>query len=210
MMVALVTDPNLAEQLIEERKARGIDQRDEVWEGMYVMTLASNDEHQDLVGGLTHVPRETVDRCQIGKSRPGVNLSDRVVDWTQNFRCPDVVVFLNETKAEFHNTFWLGGPDLAIEVVSPDDQSREKLSFYGQIGTRELLIVDRDPWQLELHRLVDGKLVLIGTSNLAEPNWITSETVPLKLRLQPGETRPMIELAHLSSDTASSDKTWQI
>jgi len=168
------------------------------------MTPALNDEHQDLVGGLTHVLRETVDRCQLGKSRPGVNLSDRVVDWTQNFRCPDVVVFLNETKAELHSTFWLGGPDLAIEVVSPDDQSREKLSFYGQIGTRELLIVDRDPWQLELYRLTDSKLVLVGTSSLAEPAWIISETVPLRLRLQPGETRPMIELAQ-----ASGDKIWK-
>lgn len=204
-MATLVTDPDLAEQLIEDRKARGIDQRDEVWEGLYVMTPAPNDEHQDLVGGFTHVLRETIDHCQLGKSRPGVNLSDRVEEWTQNFRCPDVVVFLNDTTAEFHNTFWLGGPDLAIEVVSPDDQSREKFSFYEKIGTRELLIVDRDPWQLELHRLVDNKLVLAGISSLADPAWLLSETVPLKLRLQPGEKRPTIVLVH-----SSSDKIWQI
>ncbi|NOZ40296.1 MAG: Uma2 family endonuclease [Planctomycetes bacterium] len=204
-MATLVTDPDLAEQLIKDRKFRGIDQRDEVWEGVYVMTPAPNDEHQDLVGGFTHVLRETIDHCQLGKSRPGVNLSDRVEDWTRNFRCPDVVVFLNDTTAEFHNTFWLGGPDLAIEVVSPEDQSREKLSFYEKIGTRELLIVDRDPWQLELHRLAGKKLVLAGTSTLADPVWLVSETVPLKLRLQPDEKRPVIELV-----TSNNEKKWRI
>jgi len=57
--------------------------------------------------------------------------------------------------------------------------------------------------------------VLVGTSNLADPAWLASETVPLKLRLQPGEKWPMIELAHSSSDMTSdknaiSDKTWRI
>jgi len=49
-----------------------------------------------------------------------------------------------------------------------------------------------------------------GASSLADPAWLASETVLLKLRLQPGEKRPIIELAHFSSETASSDKTWQI
>jgi Uma2 family endonuclease len=62
----------------------------------------------------------------LGKVRPGVNISDRIVDWKHNFRVPDIVVFLNDTLAECHDTFWFGGPDFAIEIVSPDDRTRDK------------------------------------------------------------------------------------
>ena len=31
--------------------------------------------------------------------------------------------------------------------------SREKLDFYAKVGTREVLILDRDPWSLELYAL---------------------------------------------------------
>ena len=204
-MVTLVTDPDLAEQLIEDRKVRGIDHHDEIWEGMNVMTPAPNNEHQELVFEIGFILREVVKMAQLGKVLPGTNITDQRDDWTKNYRCPDVVVFLNDTQAENRETHWLGSPDLAVEIVSPGDQTREKISFYEKVRTRELLIVDRDPWQLELHRLVDNKLVLAGTSSLADPAWLASETVPLTLRLQPGEKRPSIELAH-----TTSDRVWQI
>jgi len=65
------------------------------------------------------------------------------------------------------------------------------------------LIVDRDPWQLELFRLTDNQLKSIGTSSLPESAWLTSESVPLRFRLLPGEKRPQIELQH-----TSGEKTW--
>ena len=204
-MATLVTDPDLAEQLIEDRKVRGIDHHDEVWEGVYVMSPIANDEHQQLVTRLSTVLTETIDFSGLGEVRAGINLTSEPEDWKRNFRVPDVVVFLKVSQAVCHGAYWSGGPDLAVEIVSSGDQTREKISFYEKVGTRELLIVDRDPWQLELHRLVENKLVLAGTSSLADPTWLTSETVPLKLRLQPGEKRPAIELAH-----TSSEKTWQI
>ncbi len=204
-MATLVTDPVLAEQLIENRQARGLDHHDEVWEGVYVRSPIANDEHQQLVTRLATVLTETIDFAGLGEVRAGINLTSEPDDWKCNFRVPDVVVFLQVSEAVCHGAFWSGGPDLAVEIVSSGDQTREKIAFYGKVRTRELLIVDRDPWQLELHRLVEKKLVLAGTSNLADPAWLVSETVPLELRLQPGEKRPMIELAH-----SSSGKTWQI
>ena len=47
-------------------------------------------------------------------------------------------------------------------IVSRDDHSREKISFYEKVGVRELLIIDRDPWQLELFRLASGRLESAG------------------------------------------------
>ena len=95
---------------------------------------------------------------RLGKVMAGVNVSDREHGWKKNYRCPDVVVFLNHTKAVDCDTFWFGGPDFAVEIASPGDRSREKLEFYAKVGTRELLLVDRKPWSLELYRLDGEKL----------------------------------------------------
>ena len=204
-MSTLVTDPEISQRLIEQRRARGIDQHDEVWEGVYVMTPAPNNEHQELVFEIGFVLREVVTTAQLGQVFPGANLTDRRDDWTQNYRCPDLVVFLNDTQAENRDTHWLGGPDLAVEIVSPGDQTREKIPFYAKIGTRELLIIDRDPWQLELYRLGDGQLTLAGKSNLAEPALLASDVVPLRWRLLAGEKRPRLEVSH-----AHDAKSWNI
>ncbi len=209
-MLTLVADPDLSASLIQDRQTRGIDHHDEVWEGVYVMSPIANDEHQQLVTRLSTVLTETIDFSGLGEVRAGVNLTSQPEDWKHkdwkhNFRVPDVVVFLKASEAICHGAYWSGGPDLAVEIVSSGDQTREKISFYEKVRTRELLIVDRDPWQLELHRLVNNKLVLVGTSSLADPTWIVSETVPLRLRLQAGDKRPTIELAH-----SLSDKNWKI
>jgi len=209
-MATLVTDPDLSATLIQDRQACGMDHHDEVWEGVYVMSPIANDEHQQLVTRLSTVLTETIDFSGLGEVRAGVNLTSlpedwKHKDWKHNFRVPDVVVFLKDSGAVCHGAYWSGGPDLAVEIVSSGDQTREKIAFYEKVETRELLIIDRDPWQLELHRFLDKKLVLAGTSSLADPAWLVSETVPLKLRLLPGEKRPLIELSH-----SSSDQIWQI
>jgi Uma2 family endonuclease len=77
-----------------------------------------------------------------------------------------VAVFQNEHPATDRGTHWQGGPDLAIEIVSPGDRSRDKLEFYASINTRELLIIDREPWTLELHRLSGEALVESKTLDL--------------------------------------------
>ena len=89
---------------------------------------------------------------------PGANITDLEEDWTHNYRCPDVVVFLKEGRAINRETHFFGGPDFAVEIVSEFDRSREKLPFYARVGVRELLLVDRDPWVLELFRLQDDRL----------------------------------------------------
>ena len=105
-------------------------------------------------------------------------------------------MFLNNTNAQNRDTHWYGGPDFAVEIVSPFDQSRKKFDFYAGVGTRELLIVDRDPWALELYRH-DGKgLVLVQKATLAQPTTIASNVVPLTMQLAPGEKRPVIHVAH--------------
>lgn len=204
-MATLIHDAYTEAEVRAQRAKSGADRWDEVWEGVYVMNPLPNNEHQRLITGLTHVLYEIIELNSLGRVFPGVNVSDRKENWDHNYRGPDVVVYLNETEAEDCGTFYYGGPDLAIEVLSPNDTAREKLEFYAKVNTQEVLIIDRYPWQLELYRLAKDKLVLVDRSTETECNWIASEVVSLKMRLQPSDNRPMIELVN-----TTDQKTWQI
>jgi len=204
-MATLVTDRLLAEELIQQRRANGSDRWDEVWEGTYVMTPLPNDEHQQIVSRLTSIFEEVIGWPGLGDVRPGVNVTDREDDWTANYRCPDVAVYLQDTHAENRDTHWLGGPDFLVEVVSPDDRTRDKLDFYAKVGTREMLVVDRAPWSLELYRLSGSELKLTVTSSVASPTVLSSEVVPLSFALASGKTRPEIEVS-----TTDGSKSWSV
>lgn len=197
--MTIVADPRLSEELIRERQEKGLDRQDEVWEGEYIIMPDPNDEHQDLVAGLTAALYTVIQSSGLGKVRPGVNVSDRVEGWRENYRCPDVVVYLNETEAENHGTFWFGGPEFAVEIVSPGDRTRDKFEFYASVGTRELLIIDREPWRLELHRLTGGRMKLVGRSTPEKPDMLRSKVVPLSWQLVEGEGRPRIRAVHSRS-----------
>ena len=191
-MATIIHDRVLQERLQAERAATGADRYDEVWEGDYMMAPMPNNEHQFLVARLTRVLDELVTDDELGIVLPGANVSDRVEGWRDNYRVPDVAVFLNESSAENHGSFWLGGPDLAVEILSPDDLAREKIAFYAQVGTRELLIVDRAPWQLELYRLEDTKLELVSSVMPDDGSTIELQTCDLTLGLQASDARPQI------------------
>ena len=153
-------------------------------------------EHQGVGTALATVLTIAIEWTGLGHVFQGVNVSDREDDWEHNYRIPDVAVYLQGNPARACVTHWFGGPDLAFEIVSPNDRCREKLPFYASIRTRELMIVDRDPWALELYRLQGDTFVLIGTSDLAQPTLLASAALPMSFRLVPGAKRPRIEVDH--------------
>lgn len=195
-MPVLVQDPSDARRIRARRRANGSDRWDEVWDGVYILMPLPNDDHQGIQSRLVTVCDVAVGLPGLGLVRAGVNVTDREDKWKKNYRCPDVVVYMKGTAAENRGSHWLGGPDFAVEVVSRQDRSREKLDFYARVNVRELLLVDRYPWALELYRLHEGELVLVGRSTADEPTVLTSEVVPLSFRLVPGEERPAIEVLH--------------
>ncbi|MEX2288395.1 MAG: Uma2 family endonuclease [Planctomycetaceae bacterium] len=204
-MRSLILDPILEAQFLAERKATGADRYDEVWDGIYNAVPKVDDEHQALVTGLSSTLCQSVSWTALGDVRAGTNVTNRTDNWTQNYRCPDVAVFLRNTRAENRDTHWLGGPDLAVEVISRHDRSREKLDFYAKVGTRELLIVDRYPWALELYRLGAGKLELVAVSTPGDPKVLVSQVVPLSWQIVPGKDRPGIAVTH-----ADGKQQWTI
>lgn len=183
-MSLLIHDELLSRQLIDRRRDGGLDRYDEVWDGVYVMPPIANNEHQSLITEVAAILRAAIDWKQQGCTLAGANVSDQLDDWTQNYRVPDVLVFLNGSTAENRSTHWLGGPDFAIEVTSKGDRTLDKLDFYAKVNTRELLVIDRKPWQLSLYRLSPtGRLELVKRVNQTEMGSIVSEVVPIELSL---------------------------
>lgn len=198
-MATIIRDPDMSEQLIAERQSKGLDKYDEVWEGVYIMSPLPNDEHQELVGCLTTILSDSIQFAGLGKVRPGVNLAADPNDWKYDFRAPDVVVFLNNTKAELHDSFWSGAADFVVEIASPYDETWQKIPFYEKLGVRELLIVDRKPWKLELYRHDMRKLSLVASEGPGEGS-IECAMVPLRLSLHAAGSRPDFVVEHSLSD----------
>jgi Uma2 family endonuclease len=198
-------DRSLAEHLRQERQASGADRWDEVWEGTYMVAPLPNTEHQQIVNRFAALLEETVGWNDETIVLPGTNVSDRRRDWKYNYRCPDVVVYLPATTAKNYGTHWFGGPDFGVEIVSPDDMVRDKLEFYAKVGMRELLIVDRDPWSLELLRLKGRRLASVGVSTVKKKPSLRSAIIPLTFRLVAGKHRPTIEVVR-----TTDAKKWNV
>jgi Uma2 family endonuclease len=204
-MATVIMDRDLAEQLRQQRAESGLDRWDEVWEGTYMMAPLPNAEHQQIALRLGAIFEECIGWNDEAVVLAGTNVSDRHKDWEKNYRCPDVVVYLPETHATNYRTHWLGGPDFAVEIASDDDLTRDKIPFYSKVGTRELLIVDRDPWSLELLRLVGKKLKSVGASSGKRAKALQSRVLPLSFRLVSGKLRPTIEVVR-----PADGKTWRV
>ena len=196
-MTALIADPGVAERIIAERRAQGRDRKDEVWEGVYIVMPDPNVEHQLIVMRLGVAFSAAINAPAGGMVLPGLNLSDRINDWQFNYRCPDVAVFLAGNAAEVFEAHIRGPADFLVEIVSPGDKSRDKLEFYAELGVRELLIIDRYSWSLELYRLSGGRLVLAGQSSIQQSDVFASAVLAVSFQLVAAQPRPEIHIAEL-------------
>jgi Uma2 family endonuclease len=181
-MIMRVLDQKVSEEIVQERKKLGIDHKDEVWDGVYVIMPDPTIDHQRVVKRLTAILTTVVDEEGRGEAFPGTNVSDRRSGWDKNFRAPDVVVVLEGSRAENCRTHWFGGPDLLVEVQSPGDETDAKIPFYARIGVRELLIIHRDTRQLRLFRHDGTDLTPAEPGEFQGKKWLVSAVVPLAFR----------------------------
>jgi Uma2 family endonuclease len=201
-----ILDEPATEAAINARRAElGIDSFDEVWDGVAIVSPAPGSSHQSLLFLLHQLMHMLVDAHGTGRTLQTVNISDSLDHWTENYWVPDLSIFLTGNPARDFETHWLGGPDFAVEILSPGDRSRQKLDFYAKVGVRELLIVDRDPWSLELYRLDRGLLAMVGKVTPDDGHGLVSEVIPLRFGLVAGEARPAITAAH-----SDGNRSWSI
>ena len=168
----LIREAGLVDQIIQERKRKCID-LEEFWEGMYFLPSNTTNSHQKLLDDLGDILTEVVKREKRGEKYQGAIVSDRRKGWDHNYRVPDMVVVLNNSRAIDCGTHFFGGPDFLIEIQSPGD-TEEKVPFYGKIGVRELLIIHRDKRTPRLLRLEGEELVLVKPSALEGKEWLVA------------------------------------
>jgi Uma2 family endonuclease len=190
----LILDQELIREFIQDRRERGIDQYDEVWEGVYIVPPLATNPHQSLVAALVAILFNVIMLEGRGQVYPGANVSDRRFGWKRRFRAPDVVAVLTGSRAVDCNTHWMGGPDFLIEIQSPGDQTEEKIPFYSQLGVQELLIIHRDTRRLRLYRHNGSELVQVKASDSQGERWLVSAIVPLAFRRRVLRTGPLTEV----------------
>lgn len=147
------------QDLLEDRRRKGLDGHDEMWDGVLHMVPAASSPHQILAGGLMAVlwplakTRGLVGMPEAGLYRPGpAGESD--------YRVPDLVFARPEHVSERGVE---GRAELVVEILSPGDESYAKLGFYEEMGVREFLIVDPRTRQFELFRLEGRSLLSVPT-----------------------------------------------
>ncbi len=132
MRTTFVMDPPpTVEDWLERRRALAQDLYDEVWEGEYRVAPAPSDAHNDVCFQLVALLRPLALRASLlGRTPCNVGAPN-------DFRVPDIA-FLRGHVAPI----WQPTAAIAVEVVSPGDESRRKLDFYFRHRVEEVAIVD--------------------------------------------------------------------
>lgn len=144
-------------------------------------------EHQDFEGCLETWLRLNWARPRRPKVYHRINLAlpGAGDEWIHNFRIPDLVLLTPARFSIDRKTHFEGGPEVAVEIRSPGDESEDKLPFYAQLGILEVWIIDRDTKEVDLYSLVDDEYVRQAS---AESGWFQSECTGLEMRAgRPGK-----------------------
>ncbi len=130
--------------LLADRRWKGTDRWDEMWEGELHMVPPPSERHQNVAGRLYRVFAPLAEACgmlahyETGLFRPGVDNDYRVPD--QTYARPD---FRSERGIE-------GAASLVVEILSPGDEGYAKLDWYASVGVGEVLVIDPDTRRVEL------------------------------------------------------------
>jgi Uma2 family endonuclease len=147
-MPTLVLDPPppQLQELLERRRRTGADRHDEVWEGVYHMIPSANIVHS-LVAQQLAVLLDAPARANGLVVGLEFNLGTK-----NNYRVPDLGV---------HSEPQLGirvpTAAIVVEILSPEDETWEKLPFYAEHRVDELLIVDPVSHSVAWFALRDGE-----------------------------------------------------
>ena len=129
------------------------DLRAEWIDGRVILMSPSNVDHDDLNTWFTTMMRTFVEESDSG--RIFHDLTIRLAS-QRTRRVPDLMFVATQRLNLLKKTYLDGPPDLLIEIVSPDSQSRdrrEKYLEYEKAGVREYWIVDPLSQTVEVSKL---------------------------------------------------------
>jgi Uma2 family endonuclease len=168
-MRTVVLDPPTAglDELLERRRRSGLDRLDEIWNGVLHMVPAPSYGHASVEVQLMRLLGPYADAAGlelIGQSNLGESEHD--------FRVPDGALHRPGAAGTWHPT-----AALVIEIVSPGDESWEKLPFYAAHDIDEVLIVDPEKHTVHWLGLDVGEYRPIEHSDLIDlgPHELTEQ-----------------------------------
>lgn len=170
------------EALLEERRRKGVDVFDEMWDGVLHMVPPPGELHQRISTRLLVVLVELADRRgliathETGVFRPGRD---------DDYRIPDLVVAVEKHRSRRGVE---GRAVLVVEVRSPGDETDAKVPFYAEVGVGWLLHVDAESREVELLQRVGEEMVPVAAD---ADGWFNVEPLGLSLRTT---AEPQLEL----------------
>lgn len=158
-MRTVVPDPHSPEfeRMLEQRRRAGTDRRDELWEGVLHMAPAPHSRHSRLQWQLALL-LDAVARSAGLEPSSEFNLGE-----PGDYRIPD-----GGLHRPTPDGLYLPTAAVVIEILSPGDETWEKLPFYASRGVDELLIVDPQERIVDWRALHDGEYRPIARSRLIE------------------------------------------
>jgi Uma2 family endonuclease len=159
-MPTLVMDPppHEFETFLERRKGLGQDRHDEMWQGVYRIMPTPSGAHMDIQQQLAELLGPLARAAGLHPRLGGVNLGN-----SDDYRVPDGVL-----QRERRTEVWHPTAALALEIVSPNDETWEKLPFYAAHGVDELVIVDPPQRKVDWLGLSGGEYHPIERSGLID------------------------------------------
>jgi Uma2 family endonuclease len=141
------------EELLAERRRKGLDVFDEMWEGVLHLVPPPSSQHQGFGAELVMTLGPVAKRRGLEVFyETGLFRTDK------DYRVPDIAFVLPAQRL----AQGLSGAELVVEILSPDDETYEKLPFYAERGVRELLVVNPESRSFELYALRGSQYVLVS------------------------------------------------
>jgi hypothetical protein len=155
--LVLGTPPPELEALRQRRRRAGLDRLDEVWQGVHHMVPAPSFEHARITQQLALLLDRPARTAGLLAVMGEFNLGESEHD----FRVPDGGLHRPGAAG-----VWLSTAAAVVEILSPDDESRQKLPFYAEHGVDEVLLVDPAERSVTWLRLHDGAYEAVERSGL--------------------------------------------
>jgi Uma2 family endonuclease len=154
MKVVMAVAPD---RFLEERRRKGIDKWDEMWQGVLHMPPMPNRDHQELEWALETWLRRFWCPASGGRVFHQINVAAPGGWPDHDYRIPDIVLLAPDRFHIDQNEYFDGGPSVVVEIRSPGDETDDKFDFYARLRVPEIWVVDRDSRSPEIHKLVGGQ-----------------------------------------------------
>ena len=165
--LVLGAPPPELEALLERRRRAGVDRLDEVWQGVRHMVPGPSFEHARITHQLAVLLDGPARAAGLLAAMGEFNLGESEYD----FRVPDGGLHRPGAAG-----MWLSTAATVVEILSPGDESWQKLPFYAEHHVDEVLLVDPAERTVTWLALRDGeykpvqrsRLIELGPTELAE------------------------------------------